>query len=65
MFSENTHSITGEKLVEKANELNKNNQGKIVVLAVADVGIHGCDSDVSLFPKTPNEVQALFKKLTS
>ena len=65
MFSENTHTFTGAKLVEKTNDLNKKNQGKIVVLAVANVGNDGCDSDVSVFAKSPEEVQALFKKLTS
>ena len=65
MFSENTHTFTGAKLVEKTNDLNKKNQGKIVVLAVANVGNDGCDSDVSVFAKGPEEVQALFKKLTS
>ena len=64
IFSENAYNITGEKLVEKANYFNESNQDKIVVLAVADMG-NGCNSDVSVFAKTPEEVQALFTKFAS
>ena len=63
MFPGRTHNVTGEKLVEKANNLNKNNVGKIVILSVADAVNIGCHFDASVFGQTPEEVQALFKSL--
>ncbi|KAJ7380194.1 hypothetical protein OS493_010905 [Desmophyllum pertusum] len=67
MFSENTHNMTRERLVEKANEINARNLGvgQIIILAAADVDNGSCYSDVSVFAETPDEVQAIFKKLAN
>lgn len=64
MFSENTHNVSGKWLVQKANGLNEKIEGRIVILAVADEP-HGCNSDVSVFAQSAEEVQDIFGTLTS
>ena len=64
MFSENTHNFSGKWLVQKANGLNEKIEGRLVILAVADEP-HGCNSDVSVFAQSAEEVQDIFGTLTS
>ncbi|XP_022786100.1 uncharacterized protein LOC111326381 [Stylophora pistillata] len=59
MFSENTHHISFEQLVQKANGLNEKIEGRIVILAVADEP-YSCNSDVSVFAQSPEDVQDIF-----
>ena len=62
IFCYNKHNISARRLVAKANAINKKSQGTIIVLSVADAD-KGCESDLSIFAKTPEEVQTLFENL--
>lgn len=63
VFCKNKHgNMTAQMLVEMANNVNGKGEGKIVILSVMDAD-KGCESYVSVFAKTPEEVQDLFYKL--
>lgn len=62
IFCYNKHTVSSRRLVARANAINKRGKGTIVVLSVADAD-KGCQSDLSIFAKTPEEVQTLFHNL--
>ncbi|XP_078343341.1 uncharacterized protein LOC144629048 isoform X2 [Oculina patagonica] len=62
LFYFNKHKTSAKKLVEKANGINKNGEGIVIVLSAADED-EGCDSFLSIFAKTPEMVQTLFHSL--
>lgn len=56
--------MSARRLVAKANAINKKSEGTIIVLSVSDAD-KGCESDLSIFAKTPEEVQTLFHNLSN
>ena len=64
IFCYNKHRTTAKKLVEKANAINKKGKGMIIILSAADVD-KGCESYLSVFAKTPEEVQTLLHNLNN
>lgn len=64
IFCYNKHNISARRLVAKANAINKKSEGIVIVLSVADAD-KGCESDLSIFAKTPEEVQTLFHNLSN
>ena len=60
----NKHKTTAKKLVEKANGINKNGEGIVVVLSAADED-EGCESFLSIFAKTSEMVQTLFHSMNN
>lgn len=64
IFCYNKHNISARRLVTKANAINKKSEGTIIVLSVADAD-KGCESDLSIFAQTPEEVQTLFHNLNN
>ena len=64
IFCYNKHNFSARRLVAKANAINKKSEGIIIVLSVADAD-KGCESDLSIFAKTPEEVQTLFHNLSN
>lgn len=62
IFFFNKHCTTAKKLVEKANGINQNGNGIVIVLSAADVD-KGCESFLSVFAKTPEMVQSLFHRV--
>ena len=64
IFCYNKHNISARRLVAKANAINKLGMGTIIVLSAADAD-KGCQSDLSIFAKTPEEIQTLFQLLNN
>ncbi|XP_078376983.1 uncharacterized protein LOC144660253 [Oculina patagonica] len=65
IFCKNKHSnMTAKELVDKANHNNVKGEGTIIVLSAADAE-KGCESYLSIFAKTSEEVQALFHKINN
>ena len=65
IFCKNKHyNMTAKELVKKANDNNASAGGTIIVLSAADAS-KGCESYLSIFAKTPDEVQALFQKINN
>ena len=64
IFCYNKHNISARKLVAKANSINNKGRGIIVVLSAADAD-KGCESNLSIFAKTSEEVQTLFHNLNN
>ena len=62
IFLYNKHKTTAKKLVEKANGINKNGEGIVIVLSAADED-EGCESFLSIFAKTSEMVQTLFQSM--
>ena len=56
------HKTTAKKLIEKANDINRNGEGTIIVLSAADAN-KGCESYLSIFAKTLEEVGTLLHNL--
>ena len=56
--------MTAKELVKKANDSNDKGEGMTIVLSVADAD-KGCESYVSVFAKTSEEVQTLFHNLNN
>ena len=63
-FFSNKHQTTAKKLVEKANGINKNGEGIVIVLSAADED-EGCESYLSIFAKTSEMVQTLFHSMNN
>jgi len=65
IFCKNKHyNMTAKELVKKANDNNVNADGTIIVLSAADA-VKGCESYMSIFAKTSDEVQTLFHKINN
>ena len=65
VFCNNKHdNITAKMLVEKANKSNDEGESLIVVLSTMDAD-EGCESYLSIFAKTAEEVQHLFHQLSN
>ena len=64
IFCYNKHNTSARKLVAKANAINNKGRGIIVVLSAADAD-KGCESNLSIFAKTSEEVQNLFLTITT
>ncbi|KAL9986731.1 hypothetical protein ACROYT_G000918 [Oculina patagonica] len=62
IFCYNKHNFSARRLVAKANAINKRGLGTIIVLSAVDAD-KGCQSDLSIFAKTPDEIQTLFQHL--
>ena len=62
IFCYNKHRTTAKMFVEKANAINNKGKGMIIILSAADVD-EECESYLSVFAKTPEEVQTLFQDL--
>lgn len=63
IFCKNKHeNMTAKSLVDLANSRNDKDKGIVVVLSVIDA-INGCESYVSIFGKTTEEVKHLFHQL--
>ena len=58
----NKHQTTAKKLVKKANGINENGEGTVIVLSAADED-EGCESFLSIFAKTSEIVQTLFQSM--
>ena len=58
------HNISAKRLIEKANNNNVKGKGIIVVLSATDAD-KGCESYLSIFGKTSEEVQDLFHQLNN
>ncbi|KAL9966858.1 hypothetical protein ACROYT_G024988 [Oculina patagonica] len=74
VFFYNQHKTPAKKLVEKANGINKNGEGIVIVLSAVDEdeGCNNnnnnkqqCESFLSVFAKTPEMVQALFESINN
>ena len=65
IFCKNKHgNMTARELVDKANDNNITGGGTIIVLSAADAD-KGCESYLSIFAKTSEEVKALFHKINN
>lgn len=64
IFSYNKHDISARKLVAKANAINHKGRGIIVILCAADED-KGCESNLSIFANTPEEVRNLFHNINN
>lgn len=63
IFCKNKHdNMTAKALVEFADNSNDKGEGQIIVLSIVDAD-NGCESYVSIFATTPEEVQHLFHQL--
>ena len=62
IFCYNKHRTTAKKFVEKANAINNKGKGMIIVLSAADMD-EECESYLSVFAKTPEDVQTLYQDL--
>ena len=67
MFTENKHKFTAQELVSKVNDFNHSNknQGMAVILSAVNGNNNSSESEISVFAKTSQEVQALFQKLVN
>ena len=66
IFCKNKHpNMTAKELVKKANDSNVNADGTIIIVLSAADAAKGCESYISIFAKTPDEVQALFQKINN
>ncbi|XP_078344685.1 uncharacterized protein LOC144630230 [Oculina patagonica] len=63
-FCSNKHKITAKMLVEKANSINNNGEGKVIVLSATDED-EGCESFLSIFAKTLEMVQTLLHSINN
>ena len=64
IFCYNKHKTAAEKLVEKANGINKNGEGITIVLSVNDTS-KGCVSYLSIFAKSLEGVETLYQNLNN
>ena len=60
----NKTSSSAKTVVETANDINETNEGRVIITSAADLGDGNAEYESSVFAKSPEQVQALYDKLT-